>query len=92
MVKRGLETKFLWPDTLPDASQQESLAGFHPLSAKTSEQWKACHSLYAGSPMPIPSSAVCRSCKVDRPITDGVNTDQKLTSDNEVSQEKIKKC
>jgi len=27
--KRGNETKFLWPDALPVANQQESLAGPH---------------------------------------------------------------
>jgi len=28
--KKGIEAKFLWPDALPVANQQESLSGPHP--------------------------------------------------------------
>ena len=36
-------------------------------------------------------SLICRCCKVDRPITDGLNTDLHLDTGNWVSSEKVDK-
>jgi len=36
-------------------------------------------------------SFVCRCCKVDRPITDGLNTDLHLDTGNGISLEKVDK-
>ena len=34
-------------------------------------------------------SFICRCCKVNRPITDGLNTDLRLDTGNGISQEKV---
>ena len=36
-------------------------------------------------------SFICRCCKVDKPVTDGLNTDLHLDIDNGVSLEKVDK-
>jgi len=42
--------KFLWPDTLPVANQQESLVGPHPFTIyKDFRTGEAHHCLYVGS-------------------------------------------
>ena len=42
-----------------------------------------------GSLLKASQSFICRSCKVDRPITDGLNTDVHLDISNGVSLENI---